>query len=75
MEKQKKKIKTRAYGLSAILGSDSVAGGIPEIEVCSATYVFLRMGIGVVKEIRRAAVAARKASSWHEFGTGSYLLL
>jgi len=73
--KQVKKKKTCTYSLSAILGYDSVVAGIPEIEVCSATYVFLRMGVGIIKEIRRAAVAARKASSWHKFGTGSYLLL
>lgn len=71
-----KQIKNRCiYGFSAILSPDSVVAGIPEVEVCSATYVFLRVGVGVVKEIRRAAVAARKASSWHKFGTGSYLLL
>lgn len=46
-----KQIKTCTYSLSAILGYDSVAAGIPEIEVRSATYVFLRMGVGVVEEI------------------------
>jgi len=70
-----KQVKTWTYGLSAILRSDSVAASIPKIEVCCATYIFLRMGIGVVKEIRRTTIAARKASSWHKFGTGSYLLL
>lgn len=67
--------KTGTYGLSAIFGYDCIITSIPEIEVCSATYIFLRMSVGVVKEIWRAAVAARKASSWHKFGTGSYFLL
>lgn len=65
-----------AYSLSAIFCSDNmVAGWVSKIKIRSATYILLRMGVGVVKEIRRAAIAACKASPWHKFRTGSYLLL
>lgn len=63
------------YHLSAIVACDTVSTSISEIEIRSATYIFLRMSVGVVKEIRRATIAARKASSWHKFGAGSYFLL
>jgi len=61
------------YSFGIILSG--IISGISKIKVRSATYILLRMRIGVVKKIRRAAIATSKASSWHKFGTGSYLLL
>lgn len=63
------------YRLSPIVACDSVSSRISHIKVHSATYILLRVCVGIVKEIRRTAIATCKASSWHKFGTGSYLLL
>jgi len=62
-----------SYSFGTILSG--IVSGISKIKVRGATYILLRVRIGVVKKIRRAAIATGKASSWHKFGTGSYLLL